>query len=834
MNEYRFLNTDGPYTGFDPNGLARPDPALGPSYSWIWNDKLSRDEIDVQLEGMRDGGIRSVYVIPEPSDFRPGTMDTYLEPDYLTPEYWQYFRYAMEKARSLGMVLWLYDEGGWPSGSACGKIAAAHPELASAVLDREEITLHQGESVPADTVALFDGEQLLESPASGRRLTRYYRRVIPGGGWSPAYTNLLEQDTVDTFIGMTHEACKAVCGDLFGDAMPFCFTDEPAVRQVPWAHDAAEDFLERKGYDIRPFLPLLFRPAETEKERLVRADWFDWWSRRFADVYLGSLRRWCGANSLLSIGHLGGDDATLGCLDHGYGHILRALRAFDVPGVDAIWRQIFPAPRLPYKSGESPYQTKNGSYGNHYYPRYAASAAHQQGLRWCFTETGAVYGSGYTLAQNTWVCLYQMVRGISLINQMDISYGRTGHLMTGEKPLYFPEMPGYAQLGAFNRMLSRLSYLLSLGEPDVGTALYLPTRDIWAGGESAKKAVALHDRAAFAAERMQCGFDIFDDDVLENGVIGNGKLTYGGASYDTLIITENAGIDKARLALCEASGIRVIRFDGDTPDGELPRLVMTRERELRVLRRRTKDGPLYLLWNESLDEIRPEVLLPELCMPVEIDVLTGKIRTVKGELTGKGFAIRPRLSSGEAMVLLFAEVKENAAPRFEAGQPVKGLCDFTLRPVRRFEIGEERYESLYPNAAALPTGLGDWRGMLGGDFSGEAEYVCEFTLSAGEASDAKWLSLGDVRYSCEAELNGVRLGDLFAPPFAAETAGLLHEGTNTLRVVLANTAANQFVNTKSFEKYKPGQLGPYHEKTMPFEPESLPSGLYGPVVLYKG
>ena len=46
----------------------------------------------------------------------------------------------------------------------------------------------------------------------------------------------------------------------------------------------------------------------------------------------------------------------------------------DVPGVDAIWRQLFP-----------------GRPAN-YFPRYAASAAHQNGGRFALSESFGIFG----------------------------------------------------------------------------------------------------------------------------------------------------------------------------------------------------------------------------------------------------------------------------------------------------------------------------------------------------------------------------------------------------------------------------------------------------------
>jgi len=55
-------------------------------------------------------------------------MPTDLAPEYLSPEYPELYAYAMRRAGELGMLCWLYDEGGWPSGGACESFPQAKKE----------------------------------------------------------------------------------------------------------------------------------------------------------------------------------------------------------------------------------------------------------------------------------------------------------------------------------------------------------------------------------------------------------------------------------------------------------------------------------------------------------------------------------------------------------------------------------------------------------------------------------------------------------------------------------------------------------------------------------
>ena len=68
----------------------------------------------------------------------------------------------------------------------------------------------------------------------------------------------------------------------------------------------------------------------------------------------------------------------------------------DLPGVDTIWRQLFPGQR------------------NHHFPRYAGSVARQEGRQLVLTESFCVYGNGLTLAEMKWLMDYQYVRGCNI------------------------------------------------------------------------------------------------------------------------------------------------------------------------------------------------------------------------------------------------------------------------------------------------------------------------------------------------------------------------------------------------------------------------------------
>ena len=216
-------------------------------------------------------------------------------------------------------------------------------------------------------------------------------------------------------------------------------------------------------------------------------------------------------------------------------NIMRALRLFDVPGVDVIWRQIFPME----KRAESVWR-RFGE--NRFFPRYASSAASQIGGTRAVTETFGVYGMGLTFDQMRYVLTFQAVRGINMFNFMLVPYGDpTGFQMTGELPAFKEKYACYADLRTFNKYVERLSYMTSVGKNVTDIALYLPIKDFYGQFWEQSPEVDEFERIGFGLEDKQIPFDIFDDDVIEAAdeeAISKGIVRMGDVSYTTLIITD--------------------------------------------------------------------------------------------------------------------------------------------------------------------------------------------------------------------------------------------------------------------------------------------------------
>ncbi len=74
--------------------------------------------IDREFRDFSQQGIQSFMIHP-----RPGLIT-----EYLSDRWFQLVRYTVERARKLGMEVWLYDENSYPSGFAGGNVPAEMPE----------------------------------------------------------------------------------------------------------------------------------------------------------------------------------------------------------------------------------------------------------------------------------------------------------------------------------------------------------------------------------------------------------------------------------------------------------------------------------------------------------------------------------------------------------------------------------------------------------------------------------------------------------------------------------------------------------------------------------
>ncbi len=290
---------------------------------------------------------------------------------------WPAFLRGVRLARTAGMSLWLYDECGYPSGSARDLTLRGHPDWAARGLLIAEtnssggtvsLTLPPGRLVQAvalpvrDAVARLDQATNLAACVHDGQL----RWQAPSGDWrvlamtddliysnthaavSLAYKkpciNLLMPEPTRRFLEVTHEQYAARLGNNLGRWFVATFTDEPSLqnywfrpmpyRVLPWSESLPSEFKKRRGRPLEPLLPALIVEAGPRGAR-ARHDFWLTVAELVSENYFGQLQQWCRRHHLASGGHLLMEESLVAHVPL-YGDFFRCARRLDAPGIDCL------------------------------------------------------------------------------------------------------------------------------------------------------------------------------------------------------------------------------------------------------------------------------------------------------------------------------------------------------------------------------------------------------------------------------------------------------------------------------------------------------------------
>ncbi len=806
---------------FDLSSFISPDVSFAPVYVWVWNDICTREIIDTQLAEMQNLGIRAFYILPEPKEFRPESMPTNLTPEYLSAEYFELCTYAIKKGKSLGMNCWIYDEGGWPSGSACGKVLKAHPEYARQVLKYYEHTFSAGESYKKSTpdvlAAFLNDNEIIEDGyifPNDTVVTEYIAEKE-----NSDYPDLIKKEATEYFIEITHKKYAESFKNKLGETVSAVFTDEPKAALMAFNEELTEKYEAMYGESILPHIPLIAkRTAVTEENVYILHRWYDLCSRMFCENFLIPCKKWANENGIAFTGHLDKDHDPLGCMNGGGNfNLMRALRCFDIPGIDVIWRQLYPENKTAAKNDMNAY--------NGFFPRYASSAAAQNGTKLAMSEIFGVAGPGLTYDIMRYTVGSQAVRGINIFNPFNFPLGRKGQLLAQELPIFTENQVFCRYLGQFNRYVERLSYISALGERVCETGLYYPVSD-FQGSLNAEAAAEKFDTLGRALEDIRVDFDIVDDDVIQLAEItDNGCMQIGRAKYKHIIIPENAYIPDATQKALN----RFIKCGGRVSFelSDVKAVIQADGIGLRAMHRKAENAEIFCLFRETGEDGDYRIHLPS-SNGYLLDLESGKLQHFKTE----NGVLKLTLAIGETAVILLTDEIHAAESTKEFRTKAEIRNDFLFRKETELICNENGFENMIHSEKAIPVKLGDWSCLIGSAYSGSGIYETAFTLPDDKSGKEGEISLGDVHFAASVYLNNRFLGTSLFPPYRLKIpAGLLGK-ENKLKIIVTNTSANWYMHTDYFDKWNAEELSPYFDGEKNLAKDSVSGGLYGPVVLY--
>ena len=281
---------------------------------WAINEELKLSVLKGQLEEMKAMGLRGTVFHPR---YYPG------RPAYMSGAYLDILSEIILYAGQLEMEFWIYDENGWPSGSADGHVLEHFPDSRCEWLNYR------------------NGEVVLEGKAG---------------------FNTFRRDEMAYFIeytydgyrkGLSEEAFACVTG-FFSDEVGFLDGHGVSVSMggIPWCPEAEEVYGQLRGRKLRDDWKLLFTEGEGYEE--VRLAYWKILGDILSDAFYKPVNQWCEAHGKRYTAHLKGEE-TLFFQTSCSGSLYQNLKQINVPAVDALER--YP--------------------GNHYYPRTVSSLSRQ-------------------------------------------------------------------------------------------------------------------------------------------------------------------------------------------------------------------------------------------------------------------------------------------------------------------------------------------------------------------------------------------------------------------------------------------------------------------------
>jgi hypothetical protein len=425
---------------------------------WFWNGPLSKARTDEILEKSAASGYSGLGILPSRG----------MEPGFMSPDYLARYGEALDKARSLGMKMCLYDEFWFPSGSAGGQLAREYPEALSKRLDMTIVDVEGPDSIRQP---LPPGELMSAVAMSKRALQRFdiTSRVkdgelswdAPSGSWQvmiftcatdgdKGLVDYLDPTAVEKFLRLTYEKYYAAFPRHFGTTIDIAFFDEPTMGWGEgcrvWTGQFNRKFKERYGYDPTTLYPALWFDIGPQTAA-ARNALFGFRAELYAEGFVGTVARWCKQHRILLTGHQDQEEVVNPvCLS---GDLIKCFRHQDIPGVDEVFK---------YGRGSRAYKVVSSAATNYDRPLVMAE---------CY---GAMKDMPKAMLYKEAMDLF--AKGINLMVPHAVWYDPEHVIFPPElswrSPTYGPELPAY------NKYVGRLQRMLQGGQHVVDVAVLYP------------------------------------------------------------------------------------------------------------------------------------------------------------------------------------------------------------------------------------------------------------------------------------------------------------------------------------------------------------------------
>ncbi|HSE21703.1 MAG TPA: glycosyl hydrolase [Pyrinomonadaceae bacterium] len=868
---------------------------------WWFGPAVSKTELEREMRLMKEAGIGGFEIQPVYPLALDNEANGIKTLPFLSDEFLDALRFASDKAKELGLRLDLTLGSGWPFGGptvsidhAAGRLRYEHVTVDANTRFVNVPYVGAGEKLLGVFVANVEGKDMVLD--SAREVTKIADGVVDLGNSTKGQRSGEVMFFISSRTGMqvkrpavgaegfvldhlNHEATDSYLksvGDrlfqAFGTNQPYSiFCDSLEVYNSDWSADFLEEFKKRRGYDLKPHLPMFINGSGDETKRL-RRDWGRTLSELLNERFLAPIQAWSKARG-----------TQFRAQDYGVPAAAISSNAFvDIPdGEGAQWKVVRAA-------------------------RWASSASHLYDRPVSSSETWTWLHSPAFRATPLDIKAEADIHFLQGINQL------IGHGWPYSSPgVEYPGWRFYAA-GAFNeknpwwlvmpdlsKYLQRLSFMMRQGQPVNDVALYLPNDDGWAemkpGNPHLIEVLREHVGPDLMPAVFEAGYnlDFFDDDSFKSvGRIDKGSLLLGKNSYKVIIlpavetipldtyqkfeefVREGGILIATRRTPVEAPGLQATSternqvaeiskrlFDVANAKGHfvenekkslgptlrkliLPDLDVTPvATDIGFVHRRDGDIDIYFVVNTSNQTRRVNASFRMLQRRSEVwNPFDGTVTPAHGEMTKLGHVVDLVLAPYESRLLVFTKRillydEPDSVPLPPAVDLSRGWIitlgskTASMETLRSWTDNElDRYFSgvaIYKRTFKLDSKPLDGRLRLTLDF-GEGIPLTPLNLRNGMQA---WLE-SPIREAAVVYINNQRAGSVWCPPYRLDITKFVKTGVNELRIDVGNTAMN-YMAGHSLPDYRLLNLR-YGERFQPQDMdkiEALPSGLLGPVRL---
>ncbi len=506
--------------------LEKPQQEYRPLPFWSWNDALQPDELRRQIALMKKSGVGGYFM-----HARGG-----LQTEYLEQPWFDSVAVGIKAGEEHDLEPWIYDEEGWPSGFAGGKVTALGDWVYARGLRLRRIAKPseavQGESLLGVFACTANDAEVVPIHRM-EQTTNYTSYVEMTHSCSPFYIDVMNEKAVRAFLDCTHEeyANRFTLDNAKG--LRGFFTDEPRFSEgpIPWSYLLPAEFTARYDYDLLEKLPALYLPCQGYRK--VRHQFWAMVNDLFVNAYMRQMGEWCAQHNCKLTGHMMMEESLYSQMT-GTGGGMPFYEFMQQPGVDSLRRAVND-PRI---------------------PKQVSSVAEQLGKKQVISESYAMCGWDLNFDEMRWIAGWQYVNGVNRICQHLQAYSLKGVRKRDYPPSLSYQQTWYDEYHRFNDYLARLGQMLSGGKKCIDVLLLHPMHSGWVSydgtnNEEIKQLDADFVKATLLLSGGHADYHLGDETILRRHarVLCDGRVQVGDYTYSVIAIPSAVSVDATTVSL---------------------------------------------------------------------------------------------------------------------------------------------------------------------------------------------------------------------------------------------------------------------------------------------